>query len=62
MSESWYIAERGNEPLDLVEWGWQLYESKPRSMRMVTSGPRTLLLLKELGPHSDYLFVAHRAP
>jgi hypothetical protein len=32
MSDSWFIVERGNELLDPVEWGRQLYESKPRNM------------------------------
>jgi hypothetical protein len=34
-SDSWFIMERGSEPLGPVEQSRQLYESVPRSIRMV---------------------------
>jgi hypothetical protein len=61
-SDSWFIMERGSEPSVVVQRNWQLYESVPGSMRMVPSRPRAWILWKKLGRHSNYPFVAHRAP
>jgi hypothetical protein len=60
-SNSWFIVKRGSEPSIPIEWDRQLYESVPRCTRMVSSGLRAWILLKELGPHSDYPFVTQRA-
>jgi hypothetical protein len=35
MSNSWFIAKRGNEPSSPVQWSRQLYESLLGSMRTV---------------------------
>jgi hypothetical protein len=55
-------SEEGNELSILVKQNWQLYELVPRSMRTIPSRTHAWILQKEPGPHSDYLFVAHRAP
>jgi hypothetical protein len=34
-SDSWFIVERGSEPLVSVEQNWQLYESVPGGMTTV---------------------------
>jgi hypothetical protein len=58
--DSWFLVKRGSKPLISVEQNWQPYESVTGSMRMVTNGPHAWILLKEPGPHSNYLLVTHR--
>jgi hypothetical protein len=61
-SDSWFIMERGSESSVPVKRDWQLYESAPRSMRTVLSGPRARINLKQPGPPLNYPLVAHYAP
>jgi hypothetical protein len=53
--------KRGSEPSGLVERSRQLFESVLGNMRRSLSDP-ALGSYEEIGPHSDYLFVTHRAP
>jgi hypothetical protein len=45
-SDSWFIADRGSEPLVPIEQSWQIYELVPRSMRTISNGPRSWILWK----------------